>query len=290
MDIDKTTRKKILQYQKNEITEYHIYKKLAGRAKDTENKKILGRIAEDELRHYHVWKKYTGADSKPDRFKIWAYYTISRFMGLSFGLKLMEKGEENAQEIYKNLGVNSAEIEGIIKEEEKHEAEALKMLDEDFLRYTSSMVLGLNDALVELTGALAGFTLALKNSQLIALVGLVTGIAASMSMASSEYLSTKAEEGVKNPLKASIYTGIAYILTVLTLICPYLIFENYFACLAITLTEAVLIIFLFNYYISITRELPFVKQFLEMAGLSLGIALLSFLIGHLLRAFLGVDI
>ena len=36
-----------------------------------------------------------------------------------------------------------------------------------------------------------GFTLALSDSKLIALTGSITGIAAALSMASSEYLSTK---------------------------------------------------------------------------------------------------
>ena len=61
------------------------------------------------------------------------------------------------------------------------------------------VVLGLNDALVELTGVLAGLTLALRETRLIAMAGLITGIAASLSMAASEYLSTKTEEVDKDP-------------------------------------------------------------------------------------------
>ncbi len=290
MNIDKKMREKIIEYQRNEITEHHIYKKLAKKIKNAENRKVLEKIAEDELNHYNIWKKYTNLDVRPNKLTIWKYYVISRLLGLSFGLKLMEKGEENAQDVYKNLNLNSEEAFHIITEESEHESEILRMLDEDFLNYTSSIVLGLNDALVELTGAIAGFTLALKSSRLIALVGLVTGIAASLSMASSEYLSTKSEGGTKNPVKASIYTGIAYILTVLVLIFPYLMLTNYLTCLVITVIVAVLIIFAFNYYISVAKELSFKKQFLEMAGLSLGVATLSFFIGYLLRALIGVDI
>ena len=42
-----------------------------------------------------------------------------------------------------------------------NESALLQLLDEEKLRYTGSIVLGLNDVLVELTGALAGLTLAL---------------------------------------------------------------------------------------------------------------------------------
>ena len=81
-----------------------------------------------------------------------------------------------------------------------------------------------------------------------------------------------------------------YLLTVLLLILPYLLLTNYYLCLACTLVEAVLIIALFNYYISVAKDEPFAKRFLEMAGLSLGVAAFSFLIGFLLRIFLGVDV
>jgi vacuolar iron transporter family protein len=152
------------------------------------------------------------------------------------------------------------------------------------------VVLGLNDALVELTGALAGLTLALQNVKLIALSGLITGIAASMSMAASEYLSTRSEDTSKQPARAAIYTGIAYIITVALLVMPYLLFENYILDLVITLTIAVIIIAIFNYYISVAKGEPFRERFLEMAGLSLGVAALSFIIGYLIRNWLGIDV
>ena len=288
MKITESVKKLILSSQRNEITEYHIYKKLASKA-DDKNREVLMKISEDELNHYNTWKKFSGTEVKPDRFKIFKYYFISRIFGLTFGLKLMERGEENAQESYGALGLKSSEVDQIINEENEHEAKILNMLDEGYLKYTGSIVLGLNDALVELTGALAGFTLALKDSKLIALVGLVTGIAAALSMASSEYLSTKAEGHEKSPVKASVFTGVAYILTVFLLIFPYLIFANYFVCLAVTLLVAVFIIFIFNYYISVSRDLSFRRHFLEMIFLSFGVAALSFFIGYFLRFFLGVE-
>jgi VIT1/CCC1 family predicted Fe2+/Mn2+ transporter len=143
---------------------------------------------------------------------------------------------------------------------------------------------------VELTGALAGFTLALQNTKLIALTGLITGVAAALSMAASEYLSTRSEETTKSPVRASVYTGIAYIATVFVLILPYLTLNNYYVCLACTLLAAVVIIGFFNYYVSVAKDEPFKRRFLEMAGLSLGVATLSFFIGFAVRSFLGVDV
>lgn len=290
MDISEELLARLLLHQKSEITEHHIYKKLAERVEHPGNRKVLEDIANDELRHCNVWRTHTHQDVEPDQWTIRKYYWISRIFGLTFGVKLMERGEGSAQQNYAQLRGSIPEADAIMREENQHEAALLEMLDEERLRYTGSVVLGLSDALVELTGALAGLTLALQNTKLIALTGSITGIAAALSMGASEYLSTKAEGEMKNPVKASVYTGGTYLITVLLLVLPYLVLNNYYLCLGCTLAGAISIIAVFNYYISVAKDEPFRKRFLEMTGLSLGVAAFSFLIGLLLRTFLGIEI
>jgi VIT1/CCC1 family predicted Fe2+/Mn2+ transporter len=290
MEINPTLMKQLLAFQRNEISEYHIYRRLARAIRSPENAAVLEQIAADELKHYRGWKQYTGQEVHPDWWKVWKYTLIGRVLGFTFGVKLMERGEESAQANYGRLAEIIPNIEQFIHDEDAHEEKLIGMLDEERLRYAGSVVLGLNDALVELTGALAGLTLALQNTNLIALSGLITGIAASLSMAASEYLSTRSEDTQKHPVRAAVYTGIAYVLTVTLLILPYLIFHNYYVDLAISLTTAVLIIAAFNYYISVAKDEPFRKRFVEMAGLSLSVAAFSFGIGYLIRLWLGVDV
>lgn len=280
----------VLKIQRGELTEHIIYKKLAKIIKNKNHSELLEKISREELEHYKVFKSFTGEESLPDKFRIFLYIFIARFLGLNFGLKLMESGEDLAQDIYKGLIGISPKVESIIREEEKHEKEILELIDEERLKYISSMVLGLNDALVELTAALAGFTLALQNGRLIGIVGLITGTAASMSMAASEYLSTKQEETDKDPIKASVYTGIAYICAVLLLVSPYFIFENIFLSLGSVVVIALLVILIFTFYISVAKGLNFRKRFIEMAGLSLSIAIATFFIGLMIRKIFGVEI
>jgi len=283
-------RRRLLVYQKSEITEHHIYTRLAQMIKSPENRPILERIAADELRHYYRWREHTRQEVKPDRLKVWTYCLISRVFGFTFGIKLMERGEEGAQDNYAQLGAALPEAEQIAREEGEHEEALIAQLDEERLRYTGSIVLGLNDALVELTGALAGLTFALQNTRLIAMTGAITGIAAALSMAASEYLSTKSEETTKDPVRASVYTGIAYVGTVLVLILPYLVLTNYYVCLACTLAAAIVVIGFFNYYVSVAKDVPFKQRFLEMTGLSLSVAALSFGIGFILRTVFGIEV
>jgi VIT1/CCC1 family predicted Fe2+/Mn2+ transporter len=218
-------REKLLRVQKNEITGHLVYERLSRSVKDVHNRDVLKRISADELKHYDFWKQHTQEDAKPDKSVVWKYLLISRVLGITFGLKLMEKGEEAAQQTYTKISESIPSAASIVAEEDQHERELLDLIDEERLRYVGSMVLGLNDALVELTGALAGLTLVLENACLVAMAGLITGIAASFSMAASEYLSTKTE-GARDPLKASVYTCSAYILTVLFLIFPFLLLTN----------------------------------------------------------------
>ena len=241
--LDSRTVKKILGFQRDEITEHFTYSKLARIQKNPHNRKVLNHISGDELRHYNFWRKFTGKDVEPDKWKIWKYYLSARLFGLTFGVKLMERGEANAQKVYGKMIDKIPGAKKIMHEEEEHEKELIGMIDEEKLKYVGSVVLGLNDALVELTGALAGFTFALQNTMLIGTVGLITGIAAAMSMAASEYLSTKEDgEEEKSPVKASAYTGIAYIITVMFLIFPYMILSNVYQALSFTIINAVIII------------------------------------------------
>jgi len=281
----------IKRMQQNELTESVIYEKIAAFAKGKENKQTLLRLAREEKAHYEIWKKYTGMEMKPEKAKVLKFTLIARILGFTFAVKLMERGEENAQEEYALLAKEVAESALIRREEEEHEHALLGMLDEERLQYVGSMVLGLNDALVELTGSLAGFAFALQNTRLIALSGLIVGISATFSMASSEFLAARSE-GRSDALKSCSYTGIAYLLTVIALIAPYLIFPEtqYIPALICMIAVVILIIAGFTYYTSVAQDQPFKSRFLEMAVISVSVAVVSFIVGILAKMFLGVDV
>ena len=228
---------------------------------------------------------------KPETWKVLKYTFLARTLGFSFAVKLMERGEEKAQDEYEILSREVAESAAIRQQEEEHEQALLAMLDEERLRYVGSMVLGLNDALVELTGSLAGFAFALQNNRMIALSGLIVGISATFSMASSEFLAARSE-GRSDALKSCSYTGIAYLLTVVALIAPYLIFPagQYIPALVSMLAVVILIIAGFTYYTSVAQDQPFKSRFFEMAGISVTVAVVSFVVGILAKQFLGVDL
>jgi VIT1/CCC1 family predicted Fe2+/Mn2+ transporter len=281
----------IRRMQQNELDESVIYKNIASFAKGEENRRTLLRLAKEERAHCRVWEQYTGERMKPNGGKILFFTLIARILGFTFAVKLMERGEGNAQHEYELLAAEVPESRDIRSQEEEHEQALLQMLDEERLQYVGSMVLGLNDALVELTGSLAGFAFALQNNRLIALSGLIVGISATFSMASSEFLAARSE-GRSDALKSCSYTGVAYLLTVVALIAPYLLLpaSAYIPALLCMLAVVVAIIGGFTYYTSVAQDQPFKRRFWEMALISIGVAVVSFVVGILAKRFLGVEL
>jgi len=263
MKVDAQLVKLIEKFQKTEVTEQYIYTRLAKKVKD-QNQKILLKIAEEESKHARVWAKYTGKRYKPNRIKAFLYLFIAWLFGFTFAIKLMERGEKRAEENYEKLIGMIPEAQEILHEEEVHERELANLLNEERLNYISSMILGLNDALVELTGALAGLTFALQNTKLTGITSFIIGISAAFSMSASEYLSTRSEGDEKSPLKAAFYTGVAYLMTVIILVWPYFVFSSYILAFGVALLGALTIILVFTFFVSVVQERSFLRFFLEM--------------------------
>ncbi len=288
--ISPQSRQQLIVAQRLEITEHHIYKRLSQTIKDESNSNTLLRIANEELRHYETWKQYTGRDVTPSKWEIRKFYWITRLFGLTFGIKLMEKAEQKAQINYQELSAEIPEAAQIYREENEHEDQLIAMIKEEKLEYIGSIVLGLNDALVEILGTLAGLTFALQNTKIVALAGIIAGISGALSMSSSEYLSNKSEGNHEGAVKSAIWTGVAYLFAVVFLVAPYLIFSSPFVALLVAVIDSIFVVFLYSYYISVANDQPFAKRFGEMVVLSTIVGLISFGLGYLVRILFGIDV
>lgn len=278
-------------HQQQELNSAALYEKIAQRTKNERERQTLLSISRDEYRHAAVFEKYSGRRLKPNRFWVNRRAFAQRILGYTFMIKLLERAEDKDIDSYRAGIDRIPELKQVLEEEEIHEKKLTEMLDEERLHYAGDIVLGMNDALVELTGALAGYTFAMQNTKIIAMAGLITGISATLSMAASGYLSSR-ENDAKNAAKSSLYTGVAYLITVALLIAPYLLapVSGYFRALAAMLLIAVLIIAAFNYYLSVAKERSFRKSFLVMAGISLSVAAISFIVGLVVKNILGIDL
>ncbi|WP_419678410.1 VIT1/CCC1 transporter family protein [Aliarcobacter lanthieri] len=293
MDIlsDKVKLKKALRQQQNEINDYTIYKALALQQKDEKNKKVFEKIAKEEKTHYDFWVNITKRQLKPQSFIILFYIFLVKILGTSFTLKFLEKREAGAEEFYKELFEIYPESKIIYQQETEHEFALIDMLHDKKLVYAGAIVLGMNDALVELTGTLSGIALAFDRSIVVGLTGLIMGIAASLSMAGSAYLEAKENPNeLIKPLTYSLYTGVSYILTTAILVAPFFIFDSIMESIILMFICAFLAIVLYNFYISVAKDLSFTKRVLQMSAITFGVAIISFLIGYLVKHYFGIDI
>ena len=68
------------------------------------------------------------------------------------------------------------------------------------------------------------------------------------------------------------------------------VFSSVGIALGLMLVIVILIIAGFTYYTSVAQDLPFKSRFLEMATISISVAVLSFVVGKIAKIFLGVDL
>ena len=292
--ISKELMKQAIKSQKDEINGFELYKFMAKtqEKKHPENAKFLHEMSADELSHYEMWKTITHKDFKPHVFLM---KVITIIFGFTFAVKTMKKGERVGIRNYELLKAELPEVAEMLDDERRHEEVLYSMPDEERLHYIGDIVLGLNDALVELTGAITGVTFSIQNPAYIALTGIVTGVSATLSMMASNYLAQKAD-GNPHPFKSSLYTGSAYLITVVLLVLPYIMFINstnplaYLYAFIIMIAIVVFEILFFNFYISVAKEEKFLKHFLTMIVISFGVAAISYGIGLLANKFLGIDV
>jgi len=289
-EISKDLMKLVKKAQIDEEQGAILYEFMAKKEKNEENKKLLMQMSKDEKKHAEVWKNITKKNLKPSKLSILKFKILTIIMGITFVIKTKKKKENLAQHDYEKMKAELPEAAKMLEDERRHEKELYNMIDEERLNYIGAMVLGLNDALVELTGAIAGVTFALANTRLVALTGIITGISATFSMTASNYLAERADNNPK-ALKSSLYTGVAYLITVALLVLPYLLLpaHMYIIAFAIMIATVILIIMFFNYYISVAKEEPFLKNFATMAIISLSVAVISYIIGILAKNLLGIE-
>lgn len=280
-----------LRAMQQEEVDSHLIYSLVARGVADKNRAVLEAIARDELGHAKVWEGYTGRTCRPNRLRAWTYALLARTLGFTFVVRLLESGEVAGNDAYAKLEAEVPEIAKVREDEACHEEKLMDMLDEERLKFVGSMVLGMNDALVELTGALAGFTFAMRDTRLVALAGLITGISATLSMTSSSYLSAKADEDPQ-ALKSSLYTGGMYLVTVALMTLPYLVLPTTMVYWALGAMAVVVVAIVagFNFYIAVAKKLSFRQRFTEMIALCAIVTAVSFAIGSLVKHFLGIDL
>ncbi len=283
-----------------ELFAWRIYTALAQRMTDVENTRRLKELAAQERQHCDFWLDVIGRPESSIRTPGVKYRLLliaSRVLGPAFTIRWLERGEDKAIKSYGDLlGEHAltpeqrARIERMLTEEQEHEEFLATGVKDERRQYLGAAVLGLNDALVELTGGLTGLVSSIGDPKLIGFAALVVGIAASMSMAASNFLSVDIGEAddVK-PGKAAAYTGTAYIVVVIALVLPFFLLGDRHTALLLSWAAGVVVIAAFSFYSSVMQGVSFVRRFGVMLALGVGVAIASYFIGRVLGAIIGIE-
>ena len=280
------------RFLQHEYLDMVIYRELAKIETVPQFKRILEELMAHEVEDCQFWRELSSIkEVRISPLKIACLKLMRKVLGLTFTAKFLERNERDAVQRYTAYAEQAppdmkARLEQIINHETHHEQELIGQIREERVKFLGSMVLGVNDGLIELTGALVGFAFALQRPLQAGLFGAVTGIAASLSMAASAYMQARHEEG-RDPKKAATYTGFSYIVVVALLVLPFFLLPNIYAALGVMGIEILLLIAAFAGYGAILFDRSFKRQFGEMAAFSIGVATLAFLLGSLVRSVLG---
>ena len=278
----------------DEFKDYMVYTGLAKVERNADKKKLLEKLASQEFEHYKFWSKYSNIKLPVWRIRLYTLFMIFlRFVfGVTFVVKLLERGEEETIEKYKSVlnflpDEDKEKLNSIIKDEEEHEKILISQIDETIVKYMGALVLGLADAIIEITGAHAGTLGTTNNTTVAGVIGLIVGIGAAISMASASYLQARQEMN-KSPTISAFVTGLGYIFTVFLMSIPYFLTHNVYLAFTSSIIICIFLTFLFTFQAAVYNDRDFKLEFIQTVVLLLGTALLTYIIGEWLGKVFGI--
>jgi vacuolar iron transporter family protein len=279
----------------DEYADRSVYTALGRREKNPVFKKALQDIGNGEQSHYEFWKTFApDVEVSAKRLRMYVIVLIRLILGLTFTLKMLERHEGKLHERYRKLAeyipaTDMARFQAMMDSEEKQEDLLIGEIQENRVKYMSFIVLGLADAVVEISGIHAGSLGIYGQTELAGLAGIIAGLAASIAMASAAY--AQAKQGFQGSAKwSAIYTGVSYMITAVLLATPYFLTKNMGGALATSLVIGVILVAAMTFYDTVISARPFKRQFGEIAGIILAASLALFIVGTLVGQFLGIRI
>jgi vacuolar iron transporter family protein len=279
----------------DEYADRALYMALSRRERNPNFKRALENIANGEQTHFEFWKNYApNVEVSSKRLRTYFIVLIRLVLGLTFTLKFMERHEGKLHERYQRIAEtippgDKARFQAMMESEEHQEDLLIGEIHENRVKYMSFIVLGLADAVVEISGIHAGSLGIYGRTELAGLAGIIAGMAASIAMGTAAY--AQAKQGFQGSAKwSAIYTGVSYMITAVFLALPYFLTANMAGALTASLIIGVALVAAMTYYDTVISARPFKRQFGEIAGIILAASLVLFIAGTLVGQYLGIRI
>lgn len=302
----------------DELVDSEIYFQLAMKEKNHKLKELLKGLVAMEKKHLNLWKDAIEEHGYAVqehylfvRLKVLGFLLARRLLGVAFIVKLLGRTElknlSNYEAIIKNKNVRLTKIERrylytIIKDEKQHEIQLNRNLKkyEKTLDHIRSIVLGLNDGIVEILAVIAGLAIIATSSLIVVLAGIIVGIAGTLSMAGGVYLSSKSDVLVENvsgekerattPIKDALYTGLFYLIGSIIVILPFIFGMLGYYGILLSIIMASLALVIASTIIAIISNANVTRRCIESLAISLGTAFVGIMLGSIFKAYFGITI
>ncbi len=293
---DSTLAKAAKARMSDEYSDYALYDRLSKTVDSVSPfAAALQQLSATEHKHYEFWKKYV-PDEEPRvaTAKVYWVLLLRRIFGLTFASRYLDRHEAKVVEEYKSLanlipGADRQAFDEMVADEEDHEKAFAQKIESSAITYISFVVLGLADALVEITGIHAGSLGIYARTEIAGLAGVIAGAAASLAMASAAFV--QAKQGFKGSARLSAtYTGVSYFITAVILAAPYFLTANMISALSASLFLAVVILALTTYYSTVISEKPFLRDFAEILGIMFAVTIILYAFGYFVRVETGITV
>jgi VIT1/CCC1 family predicted Fe2+/Mn2+ transporter len=273
----------------DEFSDYTLYDRLSKTVKENSPfAEVLKQLSATEHGHYEFWRRYVPEEEpRVSKLKLYWVLFLRRFFGLSFATRYLDRHEGNVVKEYESIAhliplSDKSAFDQMVADEKEHENAFAHKIDSSTISYISFVVLGLADALVEISGIHAGSLGFYDRTEIAGLAGVIAGAAASMAMASAAF--AQARTGFKGSARLSAaYTGVSYFITAIVLAAPYFLTSNMIYALSSSLSLAVLILVLTTYYSTVIQSRPFMRDFLEILAILFGATIVLYAFGSFVR-------
>ncbi len=202
----------------SEINDNVLYMTLAENEKDSYLKENLIRIAKMEEKHANFWKHFLEVRNETvpkaviDYKKIKFAAFLQKFLNPAIIVSFLELGEASAVKAYyqflKETKLEEHEekaLKNIILDELEHETFFKSESENVGISNIRDFVLGMNDGLVEILGAVTGLSAVYVNNPLVVGVsGLIVGIAGALSMGIGAFISVRSQRQVNEAEKEKL--------------------------------------------------------------------------------------
>ncbi|MGI0134212.1 MAG: VIT1/CCC1 transporter family protein [Candidatus Micrarchaeaceae archaeon] len=297
--------KYIEELYRSEMLHREVYKNLAAKEKSRVLKPLLQRLAGLEAEHTILWGRLLDTSRvRPSMLKIHLLtlfiYVVRGVIGLALAVKMIEYGEAQLtaklNRTLEMLPVSRKErgaIHGLERSMERMEGPLQQKIIEysPVLKNIRDVIFGMNDGLVEVLAAVAGFAAALQQPVLVLLAGGIVAISGTLSMAGGAYLSTEYEKSIKldegkgrsSARLSAAYVGLFYIIGAAFPLVPFAFgIGGYYGIIGSVIITAI-VLTIVSALISVVSDTSIARRVARTLAISLGIASVTVIIGFVAR-------